>query len=156
MCSPYFATLHHALSSCALVCAMAMMALSCSTSRGSVPADPAPLEPAKERDLRQTLVGAEWRHTQFMDKLNARPQPLRTSQVSWTFKEDGTLIYKQAALVPGKNEGTWRLEGRNIIMEGVSGRPVAFRVEKWSDDEMIWMNYRLGGYYVVHKEEDAL
>lgn len=138
-------TVIHAL----VVVSLAASTLACALFRSGAP-EPAPLESAKQEELRQTLAGHTWRHTHTARSVNGPRQPLLSAQIEWSFRENGTMTYDQKTVVSGTNSGQWHLEGRNIIIKGLRGnKTVAYRVEEWGDAEMTWFNYRLGDYYIV-------
>lgn len=108
----------------------------------STPVNPAPLPPDAEAELRCTLVGT-WRLT----AIDGDPQLM--SEQTWTFRDDGTGLYEQRAMVSGSQEFEWSLEGRNIRLSGA--RETTYRADDFGPEAMTWFNYTLSDVFTVER-----
>lgn len=126
----------------------AVVSTACATST-PVTESPLPLE--QQERLRCTLLGT-W-------KLEAIDQePVEVVDQYWVFGVDGSGVYQQrpgegpgaATVTGGDNPFQWRLEGRNIFLEGTKGsRTTVFRADDFGTQKMSWFNYRLSDRYSV-------
>lgn len=120
----------------------------------STPVQKAPLSPESQKELRQKLVGT-WRH-QATIKKNGEREPMKTAQITWTFKKDGSGTYHQVVPSAGmdqKRSFAWHLEGRNIVLENdKNGKSTTYRAETWGQLQMKWFNYMMSNHYIVQRK----
>ncbi len=137
-----------------IICLMAAVALLVSACASSTPVTDAPLETSELRELRQTMIGT-WEHTHIED--GGEREPMESTEVTYTFREDGTGVYHQVVKSVGmenENPFKWQLEGRNIRLDlEKGGKTTYFRAEKWESDEMKWFNYMMSDHYIVQKQQ---
>lgn len=134
--------------------------LGCAAGQRGIPISKAPLEPEKEKDLRQTLAGETWGVEYVTATPDMHNRKEKKSQLKWAFDADGTgqMTQKIAENVPmmggTKKSGPfkWRLEGRNLIL-GSGSEEEYFRVETWSEKQMMWFNYEGSNYFIVYPVE---
>ena len=114
----------------------------------------APLGEESQKELKRTLIGT-WQHTHTIQKSGMR-EPVEGSAVTWTFEGDGTGVYTQKVPSSGTSNTwkfTWKLEGRNIILDREkAGLKAFYRADTWSPRQMQWYNYMDEKSYVVRKQ----
>jgi hypothetical protein len=125
------------------------ISMSCASS---TPVSDAPLPEAEQENLRCTLLG-----TWTLQSIDGEPMQEVVNQ-SWVFNNDGSGVYQQrpgtgiggAMVTSGDNPFQWRLEGRNIFLDGQKGnQTTVYRADSYSDANMRWFNYKLSDNYVL-------
>ncbi|MFB6263779.1 MAG: hypothetical protein ABEL76_09175 [Bradymonadaceae bacterium] len=121
----------------------------CASSPTSV--EEAPLPDDRQRELSQTLVGT-WTHAATIDRKGRRTR-VEGRRATWTFCEDGTLVFTLKVPRTGADRrarGTWRLEGRNLVMKrDGTDTETYYRVDEWDDGRMTWFNYETGNDFLL-------
>lgn len=133
--------------------------IACATSRGT-PIRPAPLSAERQADLRRTLAGNTWGVEYVTQTPNLQNKRKKKSQLKWTFEADGTgtMAMKLAENIPfrGGMEKSgpfdWKLKGKNLIMT-TGDQTNYFRVETWSDEQMMWFDYEGEQYFIIYPIE---
>jgi hypothetical protein len=115
---------------------------------------PAPLDPALQDNLSASLVGS-W-HLDAIEDRRGNREPLETARITYHFNEDGTGRYEQIVGMPGAdavNPFRWTLQGANLVLEGQrsKGSSGTFRIEHWSDQQMVWFNYRQSDHFHLQR-----
>lgn len=126
-------------------------------SRTSTPIRKAPLPPEEEADLRQTLAGETWGVEYVTKTPDMHNRKKKKSQLKWAFNADGTgqmtqKIAENVPMVGGQTKSgpfRWKLQGKNLILT-TGNQKQYFRVETWSDKQMMWLNYSGSNYFIVY------
>lgn len=114
---------------------------------------------AKPNATENDSIDGTWKHTAVSKTADGERQPLTKSDVSWTFRQDGTGTYTQIVKdekdspANGTNEFKWKIEGDDLFLTPVkTGRELKYTIAKRSAGEMVWKTYITGDFYIVKKD----
>jgi hypothetical protein len=123
----------------AFACACALSGSS-TTACGpaATPVTPAPLAAEEQQKLQAVIVGT-WRWTQNEKPAGQREEIPGFLVTRFVFRPDGTCAYQARGIAFVNQEGTYHLEGRNVVTTMSSLRE--FRVETWGNAEVKAFSY---------------
>lgn len=112
----------------------------------TTPVQPAPLPADEQEQLRCDLLGS-WR----LVAIDGEPHVL--SAQTWTFRADGSGVYRQTGMVSGSQPFQWRLDGRNILLSG--SMEIAYRADTIQTGSMVWFNYTNSDEFSVERTAEG-
>jgi hypothetical protein len=138
------------LATVAIWCACGFSGLS-TTACGpaETPVTPAPLAADDQAKLQSSLVGT-WRWTQN-EKEGGRREDIPGLLVTrFIFRPDGTCTYQARGFAYVNQDGTYHLEGRNVVTTMSSLRE--FRLENWEGAEVKAFSYWQSNMMIWRRE----